>query len=116
MSNKKFHGQDKRETVGNFFVYEIWENFMPDKLAGGEKLQYFPGILSEEQIRILIPFWKDLGVKLNDPILSLQLDKNGGTTTLYQYTDGRDEAPPNARRGIIKPIMEKGIKKMVYSL
>lgn len=114
--NKPAFGFVKRVDNGStVLTYEIWENFLPNKVIAGETRPYFPDILSTEQLETFIPFWMELGVELNDPILSLQLDKNGGSTILYRYSDEREGTPPNACSRIIKPIFEKGIEKIILS-
>ncbi len=114
--NRPAYGCDKRaDESPAVLTYEIWENFLPQNLIAGEKLVYHSDILSEEQLKIMIPFWLKLGSELSDPVLSLQYDKNGGSTILYRYSDEREGVPPNARGRVIKPIFDKGIVKVVLS-
>lgn len=112
-----YYGFDKRDVkeTSPVLIWEVWENFTPDKSINGDKKKYFSDILSTEQLKTMIPFWKRVGTELQDPVFSFQLDRNGGATILYNYTDGRDGAPPNARYPIIKPIFEKGILKLVLA-
>lgn len=115
--NGKYYGLDKREIKGvaPVLIWEIWENFSPEKVVGGDKKNYITDIVSDQQLQALIPFWKKISVALKDPILSLQLDRNGGATILYGYSDGRKGPPPNARYPIIKPIFEEGIDKFIIA-
>jgi len=107
---KPFYGYDKQKKERPYqLTYEVWENFYPDKIAGGQFKKYVPGILSEEHLNEMIPFWKELALKFSDPVLSLQLDKDGGSTVMYQYSDDRKGPPPNAKGIIIKPIFQKNI-------
>lgn len=120
MKNKPtegYYGLDKREIKGvaPVLIWEIWENFSPEKVIGGDKKNYFTDIVSDQQIQAMIPFWKKIGTELKDPVFSFQLDRNAGATILYCYSDGRDEVPPNAHYLIIKPIFDKGIEKLVFA-
>lgn len=109
-----FYGFKREENPSPYIlVYEIWENFQPDKIAIGDFKKYIPGLLSKEQLNRMIPFWIDGGKNFLDPIMSLQLEKNGGSTVLYRYSGRKkEEVPPNAHCRIVKPIFEKGIEKL----
>ena len=97
---------------GRYFVYEIWEDKIPDKVIAGQKLE---GIdertLSLEQLDELIPFWRKMAEdkKLKRPILSVQFDLGNGCELSYGYKDGKDEVPPNAKTYAIKPRFDKNI-------
>ena len=96
----------------NYFVYEIWEDKMPDQVIAKEKIgSVDERTLSSDQLIRLIPFWRKLAKdkRLKKPILSIQIDSGDGSELAYGYTDGRDGVPPNAKFYIIKPIFDKNI-------
>lgn len=112
--NKPFYGfqlSDEDKNLPLAITYEVWENFQADKVVAGERKKYVPGILAEEQLDRMILFWKKLGEDLVDPVYSIQLDKNGGSTMMYRYTKNK-KVPPNVKFPVKKPIFEKAIEKL----
>lgn len=98
-----------------YFVYEIWEDEMPDKVIAGEKLENIDErTLSSEQLDTIIPFWKQMADdnNLKHPILSIQVDLGNGSEIAYGYSDGREDIPPNAKMYTIKPIFDDNITLM----
>ena len=98
-----------------YFVYEIWEDKMPDKIVAGQKLENIDErTLSDEQLDKLIPFWRQISIDkgLKHPILSIQVDIGNGSELSYGYKDGREGIPPNAKTYIAKPKFDKNIMLM----
>ena len=95
-----------------YFVFEIWEDKMPDKIVAGQKLENIDErTLSDEQLDKLIPFWRQISIDkgLKHPILSIQVDIGNGSELSYGYKDGREGIPPNAKTYIAKPKFDKNI-------
>jgi len=98
-----------------YFVYEIWEDTMPDKVIAHEKLENIDErTLSPEQLDKMIPFFRQMAIdkNLKNPILSIQVDFGNGSEVAYGYSDGRKDIPPNAGAYIIKPMFDKNITLM----
>ena len=105
-----FNKNNKPDT--RYFVYEIWEDKMPDNVVAGQKLENIDErTLSNEQLDKLVPFWREIvkDKQLKNPILSIQVDIGNGSELSYGYLDGRDEIPPNAKTYIAKPKFDKNI-------
>jgi len=108
-----FNKNNKPDT--RYFVYEIWEDKMPDKIVAGQKLENIDErTLSDEQLDKLIPFWRQISIDkgLKHPILSIQVDIGNGSELSYGYKDGREGIPPNAKTYIAKPKFDKNIMLM----
>src|SRR3989344_4876092 len=105
-----FNKNNKPDT--RYFVYEIWEDKMPDNIVAGQKLENIDErTLSNEQLDELIPFWRRMAKdkQLKNPIISIQVDIGNGSVLSYGYLDGRDEIPANAKTYIAKPRFDKNI-------
>jgi len=113
---KKFFSFTKNNNPDSrYFVYEIWEDKMPDKVIAGEKLENIDErTLSSEQLDKMIPFFRQMAVdkNLKHPILSIQVDLENGSEIAYGYTNGRKDIPPNAQAYIIKPMFDDNITLM----
>ena len=98
-----------------YFVYEIWEDTMPDNVIAREMLENIDErTLSPEQLDKMIPFFRQMAVdkNLKNPILSIQVDFGNGSEIAYGYTNGRKDVPPNAQAYIIKPMFDDNITLM----
>lgn len=108
---KLFAYTKKNNPQNKYLVYEIWENGYPDKVVAGQKLEYNPETLEKKQLDRMIPFWKKLGKKLKEPIITIQVDEGNGSEIMYGYKDGKERVPPNAKSYTIKPVFDKNITK-----
>ena len=109
----KFYGYNKNNKEKPYQItFEVWENFHPGIITKGYYSKYISGMLAKDQLSKIFAFSRVYSSSLNDPILSLQLDKDGGVTVMYQYDDDRNEPPPNARGIIAKPIFDKNINTL----
>ena len=79
-----FNKNNKPDT--RYFVYEIWEDKMPDNVVAGQKLENIDErTLSNEQLDKLVPFWREIvkDKQLKNPILSIQVDIGNGSELSY---------------------------------
>ena len=96
---------------GKYSVFEVWENGHPDKVVTGQKIEFTERTFSEEQLDILIPYWRNMSSEagFNEPMLTIQGDISNGCELVYRYKDNREEIPPNAKFYTIKPVFDENI-------
>lgn len=109
-----FRFEKKNEEDKNYICLEVWEDKEPGNISVRQLEEYEDDYFKNSLTKIL-EISREAGKKLKNPVLTIQGDIGKGTQIGYCYEE-KDEVPPNAQGYTIKPLFDKSIKLIRFSL
>lgn len=102
-----------KEFLPERILVEIWELKHPEKIYGvnlNEKR-----LLSKSSLEKILEEWRELGARLENPMITIQANINEGVFVAYEFKDGREGIPPICQSFTIKYAFNENIRPLHMS-